>query len=132
MNNYIEDLSSYRLIKAKDDLVAARLLHSNKLFAQSLNRSYYAIFHAVRSLLAYDEFDSKKHSGIISYFNRNYVKEGKIDKKYSKMLIDAKEIRTVSDYGDLYIADKETAEKQIQNADEFVSFIESYIKKNKY
>jgi len=97
MSSYIEDLSSYRLSKVKDDLAAAELLRSNKLFAQSLNRSYYAIFHAVRSLLAYDEFDSKKHSSIISYFNRNYVKEGKIEKKYSKMLIDAKEIRTISD-----------------------------------
>ena len=68
MVNTTRELSEYRLSKAKQDLLAAKLLFDNNHFAQSLNRSYYAIFHAVRSLLAYDKFDSKKHSGIISYF----------------------------------------------------------------
>jgi len=131
MSNYNKDLSDYRLSKAKDDLSSAELLFKNKHFAQSINRSYYAIFHSVRALLAYDEFDSKKHSWIISYFNRNYVKEGKIEKKYSRMLIDAKEIRTSSDYDDLYIADKKTAEEQLKNAKEFIAFIENYIRENK-
>ena len=32
------------------------------------NRAYYSIFHAIRSVLALDGFDSKKHSGVISEF----------------------------------------------------------------
>ena len=71
MDNTTSDLSKYRMEKAKEDLSAAELLLNNNHFAQSLNRSYYANFHAVRSLLAYDKFDSKTHSGIISYFNKN-------------------------------------------------------------
>ena len=131
MSSYIEELSSYRLSKAKDDLSSAELLFINNHFAQSLNRSYYTIFHSVRALLVYDEFDSKKHSGIISYFIKNYVKDGRIDKKYSKLLVDAKEVRLESDYDDLYVADKETTERQLTNAKEFIAFIEKYIKQNK-
>ena len=131
MNNTTSDLSKYRMIKAKEDLSAAELLLNNNHFAQSLNRSYYANFHAVRSLLAYDKFDSKTHSGIISYFNKNYVKDGGIDKKYSEILTNSQRIRTKSDYDDLYVADKETAEKQLIDAKEFIPFIENFIKQNK-
>ena len=119
MNNTTSDLSKYRMEKAKEDLSAAELLLKNNHFAQSLNRSYYANFHAVKSLLAYDKFDSKTHSGIISYFNRNYVKDGRIDKRYSQILTNSQRIRTKSDYDDLYVADKETAEKQLKDAKEF-------------
>ncbi len=130
MDNTTSDLSKYRMEKAKEDLSAAELLLNNNHFAQSLNRSYYANFHAVRSLLAYDKFDSKTHSGIISYFNKNYVKDGGIDKKYSEILMNSQRVRTKSDYDDLYVADKETTEVQLANAKEFIAFIENYIKQN--
>ena len=103
----VKDLSNYRIEKAQSDLSAAKLLYQNQLYTQSLNRSYYAIFHAVRALLAFDKFDSKKHSGIISYFNKSYVKAGFIGKEYSKILISAERIRTESDYDDLYTASKQ-------------------------
>jgi uncharacterized protein (UPF0332 family) len=48
---------------------------------------------AVRALLALDEFDSKPHSGVISYFAENFVKTGKIEPEYSKMLTGAFRIR---------------------------------------
>ena len=69
MDNTETSLANYRLSKSKSDLNAAEILLKNKLYSQSINRSYYAIFHAVRALLAFDKFDSKKHSGIIAYFN---------------------------------------------------------------
>jgi uncharacterized protein (UPF0332 family) len=62
-------------------------------FSQSINRSYYAIFHATRALLALNKFDTKKHSGVIAYFNQNYIKTGKIEVKYGKILTLAENIR---------------------------------------
>ena len=131
MVNTTRELSEYRLSKAKQDWLAAKLLFDNNHYAQSLNRSYYTIFHAVRSLLAFDKFDSKKHSGIISYFINNYVKSGMIDEKYSQMLTKAQRLRLDSDYDDLYVADKETAKKQLDDAKEFISLIESFNEQNK-
>ena len=63
-----KDLIQYRLNKAKEDLNSSESMLRNNYFAQSLNRSYYAIFHSARSLLATVDLDSKKHSGIISLF----------------------------------------------------------------
>lgn len=62
------ELARYRLEKAKEDFQASSELFKLNLYKQSMNRSYYAIFHAVRSLLALDGVDFKKHSGVIGYF----------------------------------------------------------------
>ncbi|PRR82982.1 HEPN domain-containing protein [Clostridium luticellarii] len=115
--------------KAKNDLEASKILLKNKLFAQSLNRSYYSIFHAVRSILAFEKFDSKKHSGVIAYFNHNFINEKIFDKEYSKILMGVEKIRNKSDYNDFYIASKSDAEQEIENADKFIKTMEKYISK---
>lgn len=119
MENRLTDLSKYRMEKAKEDLEAAELMLKNGKFSQSINRSYYTIFHAVRALLALDKFDSPKHSGIISYFNQNYIKTGKIEVEFSKMLTAAFKIRSDSDYKDFYGVAQEDAELQLENAKKF-------------
>ena len=86
VNEYIIELSKYRINKSDENLQVANLLLESGHYSESLNRFYYAIFHSLRGLLAYDEFDSKKHSGIISYFNQYYVKLGKFEKEYSRIL----------------------------------------------
>lgn len=126
-NDNMYQLSKYRIEKAKKDLEAAKILFESSLFAQSLNRSYYAIFHSVRAIFVYEKFDSQKHSGIISYFNKNYVNANIFDKQYSKILMSAEKIRNKSDYNDFYIASKEDAEKQILEAKDFINTMEKHI-----
>ncbi len=70
MDERIRILSNYRMDKARQDLETAKMNLENNKLAQSVNRSYYAIFHALRSLIAYDIFDSKRHSSIIGFFNK--------------------------------------------------------------
>lgn len=96
MDNSVQSLARYRLSKSESDLNAAKILFENNLYAQSINRSYYSIFHSVRSLLSFDKFDSKKHSGIISYFNEHYIKTGLIEKNFSVIVMSAERIRTES------------------------------------
>ncbi|MCD7980748.1 MAG: HEPN domain-containing protein [Clostridiales bacterium] len=38
-------------------------------YRTSMNRSYYAVFHAMRAVNVLDGFDSSKHSGVIAHFN---------------------------------------------------------------
>lgn len=127
MENRLSDLSNYRFEKAKEDLEASELMLKNGKLSQSINRSYYAIFHAVRALLALDKFDSQKHSGIISYFNQNYIKTGKIETEFSKILTAAFKIRSDSDYKDFYVVTQEDAELQLENAKKFLKRIKEYL-----
>jgi uncharacterized protein (UPF0332 family) len=61
-----EDLARYRIEKAKSCLQGAEMEMAHSLFENAANRSYYCIFSAMRAVLALDQFDSKKHSGVIS------------------------------------------------------------------
>jgi len=113
--------------RAHEDLDTSKLLLDNDRLTQSINRSYYSIFHATRALLAREGFDSKKHTGVIAYFNLNFVKTGKIEKEYSKILMNAKDTRNDSDYDDYFIISKEDTKKQIDEAEMFIKRIEAYI-----
>jgi len=121
------DLCRYRLDKAKDDLRVSQSNLENKSFSQSINRSYYSMFHAVRALLALESYDSRKHSGIISYFAQYFIKTGIIEPEYSKMLTNAFKIRNECDYDDFYIAAYQDAKMQFENAGKFIARIEKYI-----
>ena len=81
MDIKIITLSQYRFEKAREDLEAATVNLNNGLIKASINRSYYAIFHAIRSVNALDEFDSKKHSGVIAHFNQFFIHAGKFEKE---------------------------------------------------
>jgi uncharacterized protein (UPF0332 family) len=122
------DLSLYRLEKARSDLGTAEENLQKDRVSQSINRSYYAMFHAARALLALDKLDSRKHSGVISFFNQNYIKSGKIEREFSRMLADAFDIRKESDYNDFYVAVREDAQTQLGNAKKFLKRIQEYIK----
>ncbi len=70
MEGSIKELSVYRYSKALEDLTASEVMLKEALYKVSINRSYYAIFHAIRAITALAGYDSSKHSGIIAYFNQ--------------------------------------------------------------
>ena len=67
------------------------------------NRSYYAVFSAMRAVLALQGFDSKKHAGIISAFRKDYIKTGILPQDLSAVIDALVEIRQGSDYDDFYL-----------------------------
>lgn len=91
------------------------------------NRSYYAVFAAMRAVLALDGFDSKKHSGIIAEFRKNYIKTGILPKELSFVIDSLVEIRQGSDYDDFYLISKEEIAEQYCNAVEFVKTVETFL-----
>lgn len=126
-HNAESELSKYRFERAKEELEIAEMLFKAKKFLKALNSSYYSIFHATRALLALDRFDSKKHSGIISFFIRNYVKTGKLPEEFGKIIVKAEQIRNDSDYKDFFIVPIELAEQQLEDARKFLAAIERLI-----
>ncbi len=123
-----KELSRYRLEKAREDLATAKEnMDSDKLRAAN-NRAYYSIFHSMRSVLALDMFDSKKHSGIIAEFRRRYVKEGVFEPEISDMIESASIVRNASDYDDMYVVSKVETEEQIKNAGIVLEKVESYLR----
>lgn len=122
-----KSLSQARINHSTECLAAAENLLASGNYKSAANRSYYAIFHAMRAVLAFDEIDMKHHSGIISEFRRIYIKSGIFDMKLSQIISVLFDIRTDSDYDDFFIISKEEVEEQIKNARFFVNTIKAYL-----
>ena len=121
------DLASHRLQQARECLQSAELEIAAKIYRTAANRSYYCIFHAMRALLALDEFDSKKHSGIIAAFRQRYIRTKIFPSNYSDIVGDAFDVRIDSDYEDFYLISKDDVAAQIENARAFLSAVEGYL-----
>jgi uncharacterized protein (UPF0332 family) len=120
-------LSQYRLDMSKECISSALLELNAGQYKASTNRVYYAMFHAIRSVLALDGVDYKKHSAVISYFRQNYIKTGIFNKKYSDIIKLSFNTRMDADYEDFYVVSKEEAKEQIEETVEFISAIENVI-----
>ena len=127
MESSMIQLSQYRLERAKEVYRDSETLLNQKSFASSVNRSYYAIFHALRAVTALDGFDSSKHSGVISYMNREYVKTGVFDKRLSKILDTAFRLREKADYDDFFVVSSDAAKEQLEKAAEVIGMVEAYL-----
>ncbi len=123
----MDDLIQYRLASAHEKLTSAKLLLDAELYKDSVGRSYYAVFSAIRAILATKQVDFSKHAGVISYFQKEFIKTNIFDKKYSKYLQQAFQIRNSCDYDDFFIVSKQDAEEQYVRAKELLAVVEKYI-----
>ena len=121
------NLAKHRLETVEEKLEASKLQLAGGLFKDSIGRSYYAVFSATRAVLALDSKDFSKHAGVIACFQKDYVKEGIFDKQYSKIIMEAFQIRNKSDYDDYYVVLKSDAEEQLDKAELFYQEMKRYI-----
>lgn len=127
MDDRKKDLSEYRLSQAEDSVKVAKMSFDNGLFKDSINRSYYAAFYAVKAVLALEEVDFKRHKDAIGYFNKNYVATEKFPKELGRKMGMLKQLREKSDYDDFYIAGREEAEMQINTALRMIQEVKGYV-----
>lgn len=73
MDDRQKDLSGYRLKEAQDSLRVAKHCLNEELYKDSINRSYYSAFYAIKSVLALGTVDFKRHKDVVAYFNQHYV-----------------------------------------------------------
>jgi uncharacterized protein (UPF0332 family) len=129
MSGTLEDLIQYRLEKANQTLEDAKLLANAKRWNPCVNRLYYACFYAVSALLAKNEFNSGKHTGIRSLFNLNFVKTGLISKETAEIYNDLFDRRQEGDYADFVVFKEDQVGPRIAKTDNFIKAIVSILQK---
>ena len=121
------DLCEYRLSEAEQCLKTAKdliRLGDNKAAA---NRSYYCIYHSIRSVIALEGVEFKRHTGNISHFREKYIKTNILDVELSDIIENAFTVRNSSDYDDFYVVSKADTLDQVENAEIFFNAIKKYI-----
>jgi uncharacterized protein (UPF0332 family) len=93
------ELAQYRLKQAAESVDEAEFLLSGKMSPRSIiNRAYYAMFYAVLALLVNEPYASSKHTGVLAYFNKNFIKSGLLPEALGRSLNKAFELRQRGDY----------------------------------
>jgi len=129
MTDGTEDLIKYKLERSLETLEEAKLmLQSSHLFGAA-NRIYYACFYAVSALLLSKDLSSPKHSGVLSLFNKHFVKTGLIPVELGKFYSRLFDTRLESDYADLITLTLEEIRDNVKTAEIFISAVISLFKK---
>lgn len=84
----------------------------------------------MRSVIAIDGVEFKRHSGNFSYFRQNYIKTGVFEIALSDIITLAADARGSSDYDDFYVISKAEVEEQIDNARTFLDQVRAYLLEN--
>src|SRR4030043_181200 len=121
-------LALHRLQQAKESVEEARyLLDGGKSPRSVANRIYYGMFYAVLALLIYEPYTSSKHSGVLSYFNKRFVKGGLLSESMGRSFNEAFELRQRGDYREYFELTREQVEPLLDKAGEFVVSVRTYL-----
>lgn len=122
-------LCVYRINNAVDTLDTAKLCMEHKRYKDAINRCYYAAFYAIKSILALEEVDFKRHKDAVAYFNQHYVATEIFDREIGKRLGRLKRKREASDYDDFYVASFDEAKEQYESAELIVKNVQIFLKR---
>jgi uncharacterized protein (UPF0332 family) len=124
-------LALHRLQQASESLQEAEYLFAGgKSLRSVVNRIYYGMFYSVLALLIYEPYASSKHSGVLAYFNKRFVKGGLFSESLGRSLNKAFELRQRGDYREYFELKKEQVEPLLKDAFEFVDAVRNYLANN--
>ncbi|HLP45482.1 MAG TPA: HEPN domain-containing protein [Candidatus Deferrimicrobium sp.] len=125
-----QTLIAYRIEKAKNALEDARFLLENNKLHLAVNRIYYGIFYILSALALKNRFQTRKHQQLIGWFNKNYIKEGIIDKNFGQFVHKAYDERSQADYADYVEFDQEEVSAMMEDLKKLIQKIEELILHN--
>lgn len=131
MDNKEKVLSLYRFENALSTLEIAEMCMEKKHYRDAINRCYYAVFYAIKSVLALEEVDFKRHKDVVAYFNKEYVATEIFPKDIGRKLGNLKTTREENDYDDFVFASVDEAETQMENTKYIVNCVKEYLKDKK-
>ncbi|GAB4326485.1 MAG: HEPN domain-containing protein [Bacteroidales bacterium] len=118
----------YRIKSAHKTYNAAKVLAENGFWNSAVNRLYYSVFYAVNALLVANEIITKSHSATKGQFSLHFVKTGKIDRKYGKLLSDLFDWRQKGDYENIFDYNESSVKSLFEPVKEMIELIEKEIK----
>lgn len=124
-----KSLSDIRYERALECLAAAKSLLESGNYKSAVNRSYYALFHAMRSVLALDGVDRRQHSGVISEFRKRFIKTGIFEVELSRIISELFDVRIDSDYDDFFVISRAEVIEQTKSVEYFLKQAKLFLDK---
>ena len=113
--------------KARRSLKNARMSLEAGDFDFAASRAYYAMFYAAETLLSKLGLTFAKHSGVITEFNRRFIKTELLSRAHAEAFRKAFDLRIVGDYEYGIEVPRESAVEAIDAADAFLRDVETHL-----
>lgn len=117
-------LSDVRIEKAKNNLRDAEDTFKEGKYSLAINRAYYAVLSAARSLLILKGIDAATHEGVKTMLSLHFVKTSYLPRDVVDSFRVLLARRTDIDYGDFSEGTFEEASDSIKKAREFMTLVE--------
>jgi uncharacterized protein (UPF0332 family) len=121
------ELINYRIEQAKESISEVEILIEKNLLTLAINRIYYGMFYMLLALALKKGFKTSKHNQLIGWFNKEFIKTGKINQKLGKIINKGFEDRTDGDYGIFIQFEKVEVLMKFEDMKKFISELEIFI-----
>ncbi len=113
--------------RSQKSLKAAKKLLEEELLEDSISRAYYSVLHAVKAVLLSENVSANSHEGIKRLFGKHFIKTGKMEVKYSKILRQEQDERLQADYDTAFSPEIDQVQKRIEDAGIFLEKMTEYL-----
>jgi uncharacterized protein (UPF0332 family) len=127
MQTDFQHLINYRVQQANETVKEVEFQIENNFLVIAVNRIYYGMFYMLLALALKNRFKTSKHSQLVGWFNKEFVKTGKIDREIGKIVHKAFEDRTDGDYGIFVQFEKEEVMEKLNDMKRFLFELEKLI-----
>lgn len=123
-------LIQYRIEQAKTTIETVELLIENNKLNAAVNRIYYGMFYMLLAIAVKAGFETSKHQQLIGWFNKNFIKEGLLPKRFGKMISQVFKSRQISDYEAFVEFEENEVLQLFDDMKDFIKAIDEYLNKN--
>ena len=116
-----------RMENARITVRDAQLLRDAGSLRSAVNRAYYAMFYAASALALSRGLSLSKHSAVISFFHREFVKPGLLGREHGRALQKAFEDRSEADYQDYLRVTAQQVDARLVEARDFIEVVSTYL-----
>lgn len=111
----------HRLQRARTTLAEAKTLLEAGYLHGTVNRLYYACFHAVCALLFTEGKSASKHAGVRAFFDQGWVKPGRVAVEMGRFYRGIFRRRQEADYGGPVRLDADEVRLWFDQASDFIA-----------
>ena len=127
MNSALSSEVKANMERAEQAVDAAHELILGGFYDFAASRAYYVVFYAASALLLNEGLEFRKHSGVIAAIHKQFIKTGRLEKKFGQNLNWLFELRSIGDYGVTVHVPKTDAEQAISAARSFLQKVRSIL-----
>ena len=127
MHDNIEELIKFRIQQAYETISEAEFQINNNYLRIAVNRIYYGMFYVLLALALRNTYKTSKHQQLIGWFNKEFVKTGKVDVSVGRIIHKAFTDRSDSDYGIFVEFEKEEVLQKLEDMKKFINLVKNLI-----